>query len=132
MADRVPLRRLLDHTKNMEFPLRALEAVRELRKYLATIEREALPAARERGASVHDIAEALGVTRQAVYLKLTQIGGTGSQRETTDDIVEIPDIEPAGPTTNAGATRRRGRKNDPRLPGDPDAAERQRAHHDGA
>jgi len=102
MTDRAPLRRLLDRTENIEFPLHALEAVRDLRKHLSDVEREALHAARTRGASVHDIADALGITRQAVYYKLSQLGGTGSERAAADDVIQVPEVEPATPDLPSG------------------------------
>ena len=52
--------------------MRSLEAVRDLRRYLTEVERQAVDEARARGASAQDIADALGVTRQAVYYKIGQ------------------------------------------------------------
>ena len=49
------------------FPLAALEAVACIRRYLDEVERRAVETARARGATWEDIAEALGVSRQAVY-----------------------------------------------------------------
>jgi predicted nucleic acid-binding protein len=51
------------------FPLEALETVVALRRALDTIESRAVGIARERGATWDHIAEAAGVTRQAVYQK---------------------------------------------------------------
>jgi hypothetical protein len=51
------------------FPLEALETVVALRRALDTIETRAVGIARERGATWDHIAEAAGVTRQAVYQK---------------------------------------------------------------
>jgi hypothetical protein len=93
MADRTQLRGFLDRTMDMESPLRALEAVRELRKYLADVERDALTAARVQRVIVQDIADALGITRQAVYYKLGQQGAGGPERTAETDVVEIPDVE---------------------------------------
>src|SRR5262249_11503859 len=97
MADRARLRRFPDDTDGVEVPLKTLEAVREMRRYLADVEREALGAARDRGASVQDIADALGITRQAVYYKLghREAGRPGPTQE--PDVVEIPDVEPSAP-----------------------------------
>jgi len=44
-----------------------LEAIAELRRTLDRLELEAVLSAREKGASVEDIAEALDLTPQAVY-----------------------------------------------------------------
>jgi transcriptional regulator with PAS, ATPase and Fis domain len=95
MADRARLRRFLDRTENLESPLRALEAVRELRRYLTDVERDALKEARIQRASVQEIADALGITRQAVYYKLGQQGAGGPERTAEPDVVEIPDVEPS-------------------------------------
>jgi DNA-binding phage protein len=51
------------------FPLEALESVVQLRRVLEVIEAKAVRIARERGATWDDIAEAAGVTRQAMYQK---------------------------------------------------------------
>lgn len=55
------------------FPLQALAAVRDMREYLDRVEKEALLEGRTRGASPTDMAEALGVSRQAIYGKLRAI-----------------------------------------------------------
>lgn len=55
-----------------EFPLAALEAVACVRRYLDEVERRAVTAARARGGTWEDIAEALGVSRQAVYQRFRQ------------------------------------------------------------
>jgi len=47
--------------------LGSLEAIAELRRTLDRLELEAVLSAREKGASVEDIAEALDLTPQAVY-----------------------------------------------------------------
>jgi AcrR family transcriptional regulator len=59
--------------QHQEFPLSALEAVTEARRRLDEIECDALECARERGATLADIAEALGVSRQAVHYKLQNV-----------------------------------------------------------
>jgi hypothetical protein len=56
--------------QHREFPLSALEAVTEARRVLDEVECEAIACARERGATLEDIAETLGVSRQAVHYKL--------------------------------------------------------------
>jgi hypothetical protein len=63
---RALLRRLESYES---FPLEALESVIHLRRALDTIETRAVEIARERGATWDDIAEAAGVTRQAMYQK---------------------------------------------------------------
>jgi len=48
----------------------ALDAVQELRRVLDRLEYTAIASARDKGASVSEIARVLGVTRQALYLRL--------------------------------------------------------------
>jgi DNA invertase Pin-like site-specific DNA recombinase len=55
------------------FPLIALMGLTDLRKYLDEAEAEAIIKAREMGAAVEDIAEALGLTRQGVYYRLRSL-----------------------------------------------------------
>ena len=61
---RALIRRLESHDT---FPLEALETVVALRRALDKIESRAVDIAREHGATWDDIAEAAGVTRQAMY-----------------------------------------------------------------
>ena len=63
--------RKLEH--HPEFPLSALEAITEIRQRLNEIECDAIAAARERGATLEDVAEVLGVSRQAVYYKIRNL-----------------------------------------------------------
>ena len=73
MADR---RALLRKLENVEaFPLIALQALPELRADLDAVEAEALLRARELGASLEDIADALTITRQGVAYKLKTLAG---------------------------------------------------------
>lgn len=63
-------RALLRRAESYEaFPLESLETVVQLRRALEVIEARAIEIARERGATWDDIAEAVGVTRQAIYQK---------------------------------------------------------------
>jgi predicted transcriptional regulator len=48
------------------FPLRVLEGIHEMRDHLDWLEEAALCKARELGASITEIAEVLGLTRQSV------------------------------------------------------------------
>ena len=63
-------RQTIRKIENMNFPLIALEAMRELGEYLDEAQAEALVRARDLGASAEDIAKALGITRQGAYYKL--------------------------------------------------------------
>lgn len=63
---RTLVRRIENHPA---FPLQALESVVQVRRCLDEIEARAVEIAREKGATWKDIAEAVGVTRQAIYQK---------------------------------------------------------------
>ena len=81
-------RALLRKLENADaFPLFALQAIRELRADLDSVEAEALLRARDLGASLEDIAEALEITRQGVAYKLKTLAEGGD--DTDDDIVDI-------------------------------------------
>jgi hypothetical protein len=98
MADR---RALLRKLENVEaFPLIALQALPELRADLDAVEAEALLRARELGASLEDIAEALAITRQGVAYKLKALPENGDAHDDTDeaDVIKVTDqAEGAGP-----------------------------------
>jgi hypothetical protein len=70
-------RQTIRKIENMNFPLIALEAMRELCEYLDEAEAEALIKARDLGASAEDIATALGITRQGAYYKLKALEKNG-------------------------------------------------------
>ena len=69
------LLRKLEHAH--AFPLVALQALRELRAELDAVEAEAMLRARELGASLEDIADALEITRQGVAYRLKVLAGAG-------------------------------------------------------
>lgn len=90
-------RALLRKLENVEaFPLIALQALPELRADLDAVEAEALLRARELGASLEDIAEALAITRQGVAYKLKALAGNGHDDEDAEvadegEVIEISD-----------------------------------------
>jgi DNA-binding MarR family transcriptional regulator len=93
-------RALLRKLENAEaFPLVALQALRELRADLDLVEAQALFRARELGASLEDIAEALEITRQGVSYRLKALAGTGHDEgaPAEDEIVDVrePDTRSA-------------------------------------
>jgi DNA-binding transcriptional ArsR family regulator len=89
-------RALLRKLENVDaFPLIALQALHELRAGLDAVEAEALLRARELGASLEDIAEALGITRQGVSYKLKALAGA-EQDEDKDEVVDVRDPDPRG------------------------------------
>jgi hypothetical protein len=79
-------RALLRKLENVEaFPLIALQALPELRADLDAVEAEALLRARELGASLEDIADALAITRQGVAYKLKALAGNGDAHDDDDE-----------------------------------------------
>ena len=92
--DRSP-RSLVHQIETSAVPLKVLEALRVLRVYLHGVETANICEAREQGASIADIAEALGMTRQTVYNKLKAIAEEQKAGEASaPDIVVLPDLEP--------------------------------------
>jgi predicted transcriptional regulator len=70
MADQPTLpRSLLRRAENTELSLGSLEAISEIRAYLDELEKLAMISAREKGATVEDIADALKLTPQAIYYR---------------------------------------------------------------
>ena len=66
---------LLSLARNPEIPLGALRATAQLREMLAEWESSAIASAREKGATWRDIADALGVTRQALQQRVSRRQG---------------------------------------------------------
>jgi hypothetical protein len=63
-------RSLIRRAENVELSLGSLEAIAELREHLDQLEVKALKSARDKGATVEDIAEVLRLTPQAIYYRL--------------------------------------------------------------
>jgi hypothetical protein len=74
----IPSRSLLRRAKNTELSLSSLEAIAKIRAWLDRLEHEAMLGAREKGATMEDIADALGLTSQAIYHRLRK--GDGDYR----------------------------------------------------
>jgi hypothetical protein len=71
MVERSALSRaLLRRAENVELSLGSLEAISEIRAYLDQLEKLSVGSAREKGATVEDIAKALRLTPQAIYYRL--------------------------------------------------------------
>jgi predicted transcriptional regulator len=66
----------LRRAENTELSLGALEAIAALRARLDVLERAAMLSAREKGATNEDIAEALGLTPQAIHYRFRNMSGT--------------------------------------------------------
>ena len=71
-----------------QVPLKVLEGVRDLREYLDRVETTSIREAREAGASITHIAEALGTTRQTIHNRLQRLAAG------KDEAVVIPNLEP--------------------------------------
>ena len=78
MPDSAEMRILLKRATNRELPMGALAALQALRKVLDDLEYEAIVSARSKGASASEIADALGMTRQAVYLRIHRHENAGA------------------------------------------------------
>ena len=63
-------RSLVRRAENVELSLGSLEAISEIRAHLNELEKQAMASAREKGATVEDIAQALRLTPQAIYYRL--------------------------------------------------------------
>ena len=84
-------RNALRRVENAEtFPLAALQALRELRSQLDQAENDAILRARELGASLEDVAQAMGITRQGVAYRLKTIQARAAAR---DHVVDLADAE---------------------------------------
>lgn len=66
---------LMRRALNKELPFSALPAIAELRELLVKLEAEIVVHARKKGATWDEIAEALGITRQALYQRMRKHDG---------------------------------------------------------
>jgi hypothetical protein len=73
-------RSLLRRAEKTELSLGSLEAIVELRKTLDRLEHEAILSARDKGATVQDIADTLGLTAPAIYYRLRNGDGQATGR----------------------------------------------------
>ena len=71
-------RSTIRRAENTELSLVSLEAIAEIRQRLDELEVEAVRSAREKGATVEDIAKAIGLTPQAIYHRMRH-GGTSKR-----------------------------------------------------
>lgn len=78
-----------------KFPLRTLDAIREVREYLERLENDALCDSREAGASISEIADVMHMTRQSVYNRLKSIAERKAEevRRAEEAAVVVPDLE---------------------------------------
>jgi transposase-like protein len=94
-------RSLIRRAETTELSLVSLEAIAEIRRHLDLLEVEAIKSAREKGATVDDIAEAMGLTPQAIYHRLRhggQVAKRGRPKSTGAHVAEevSPLAEPPG------------------------------------
>ena len=88
-------RSLIHQLETSAVPLKVLEAIRGLREYLDEVEAKTLCDARDVGASIIDIAHALGTTRQTVYNRLKQLAAEQEAREAEEtETVVVLEVEP--------------------------------------
>ena len=78
-------RRWIRRLDDPKFPMLTLRTIREARAYLNDLEGRTLAAAREAGASIPDIADSLGISRQAVYSKLQRLEQSDQIKEGSRD-----------------------------------------------
>jgi transcriptional regulator with PAS, ATPase and Fis domain len=76
--------------KTDAFPLGALQGMRVLRGYLEELEPRCIERSLELGASVEDVADALGITKQGVYYKIRRMVEEDDATLLTeeDDVIE--------------------------------------------
>jgi len=86
-------RPLIRKLESDDLPVLALDAIKELRGYLDNLEATHILKARELGATPTDIADALGITRQAVYNKLRSL----DERRVSAEHIVIPELEAQQP-----------------------------------
>jgi transposase-like protein len=67
------------------FPLVALQGIRVLRRYLEELEPRCIERSLELGASVEDVADALGITKQGVYYKIRRIAEADAGSNAEED-----------------------------------------------
>jgi hypothetical protein len=73
-------RSLVRLAENTELSLGSLEAIAQIRKILDRLEGAALKSAKDKGATIEDIADALGLTPQAIYYRLRNDGQQPKRR----------------------------------------------------
>ena len=71
---------VLRRAENTELSLGSLEAIAAIRARLNLLEKAAILSAKEKGATNEDIAEALGLTPQAIYYRFRHMRDDNSQQ----------------------------------------------------
>ena len=97
MAAEIGLARsLIRRAQTTELSLVSLEAIAQIRRHLDVLEVEAIRSAREKGATVDDIAEAMGLTPQAIYHRLRHGGQSAKRGRPRLAPAQPIDTDPAG------------------------------------
>jgi hypothetical protein len=65
---------VIRRAENVELSLGSLEAIAEIRAWLDGLEREAMKSARQKGATLEDIATALGLSTQTIWSRFRVSG----------------------------------------------------------
>jgi predicted transcriptional regulator len=76
---------ILRRAENTELSLGSLEAIAAIRARLDALETQAMLSAREKGATMEDIAEALGLTPQAIYYRFRNMQGNDGDHAAAPD-----------------------------------------------
>jgi predicted transcriptional regulator len=79
---------ILRRAENTELSLGSLEAIAAIRARLDALEIRAMLSAREKGATMEDIAEALGLTPQAIYYRFRHMQDDEGDRAPSPAVVE--------------------------------------------
>jgi predicted transcriptional regulator len=85
--------RKLEREHAQAFPLIALQAIHEIKTDLDELEAGSILRARELGASLEDIADAMGITRQGVAYRLKHLKGTSHDDEDVVDLSTEEEVE---------------------------------------
>ena len=80
------------------FPLIALQGIQEVRGELDELEARSILRSRDLGASLEDIADAMGITRQGVSYRLKALNEERSVESEGEDIVDLSAEETERPT----------------------------------
>jgi hypothetical protein len=88
MADAKLTPSILRRAENTELSLGSLEAIAAIRARLDALETQAMLSAKEKGATMEDIAEALGLTPQAIYYRFRNMHDGEGEEAASPAVVE--------------------------------------------
>jgi Bacterial regulatory proteins, tetR family len=87
---------ILRRAENTELSLGSLEAIAAIRARLHVLETAAMLSARDKGATMEDIAEALGLTPQAIYYRFRNMHDDDGHRDPPQLVGDEGDPSPKG------------------------------------